>query len=615
VGLRAIALALPVLVLAGCSRGCSRERPYTPYAIDGAPPASGHVALPADASVTSIGLGGDAGSFVHVVGLRPDPTGGFRIDGATSIAPLSGESFILYLVADLDADGTRDAVAFTSASDPLAGRLLFYKGVAGGAAPAAPKQLAVLAPGAIGAPGCPAEAALEQIGPATVAVSLRAICGAAAPGKKHRWIAVAMPSRDPALRQELWLGDPAVGERLGVELDGSDLDGDQRDDLVVRVSVEGAPAPFEQAPRVSADLRWLDRQTGLSRDPDEPEGSLRRAATAELARAAKKAEAAQVKAGVRQIVRLYGWLCSDAGEPLVVVSAGGIRCGPSRALEDAASASVRAALTLGDVPRAVAAYEHMGWYPATTTKQRRAELEKALLKAAPTRVPSVTKVFATVPDFDASGAPGWGSLTFTPGGDLLVRTKNGLAMVNVQTGVEGAAQGIPSWPADVTNLDGSTRWTGLFDPCDGIALRVRFGTSDAPVPVVPPLPSRCAAGAPTVRLEGVPVAWGAVGLEGWMGGEPILVSSDMTQVKPLSEVGALGQPVHAGSPRAPDGRSIVVGTKLGALVRVAKAWQLWRPADLEGAYAYADLRSCTISNDARMVACVRDGRLVGMIAP
>ena len=90
-----------------------------------------------------------------------------------------------------------------------------------------------------------------------------------------------------------------------------------------------------------------------------------------------------------------------------------------------------ASATADDVPRAVAAYERMGWRPVTTTKQRRAELEKALLKAAPAKVPSVTKVFATVPDLDASAAPAWGPLTFTPGGDLLVRTKTGLATVNV----------------------------------------------------------------------------------------------------------------------------------------------------------------------------------------
>src|SRR5262249_62283230 len=122
------------------------------------------------------------------------------------------------------------------------------------------------------------------------------------------------------------------------------LDGARRDDLLVRVSIEGAPPPFEAGSRASADLRWLDRPTGLSRDADEPEASLERAATVELGRASKKGEAASVPAAVRKLTRLYAWLCSDFGEALVSASSGGIRCGLSRALEDAGVAALPPAL-------------------------------------------------------------------------------------------------------------------------------------------------------------------------------------------------------------------------------------------------------------------------------
>jgi hypothetical protein len=602
--------------------------------IDGAPASPTALLAPQDASFSLRALGDDAGGFVHVVGQRPDlPGGAFRLEGATQIAPPAGEVFVLVLTADLDDDGARDAVAWAASTDPLAGRLLFYKGGVGGAAPSAPRQLAALPTGAIGQAGCAPEPALEQVGPHTAAVSLHAACNPAPPpGRKTRWVAVTAPQREPALREELLFSEPPAGERLGLELDASDVDGDQRDDLVARVSIEGTPPPFEPGPRQSADLRWLDRPTGLSRDPDEPEASLRREATTLLGRASKKNDAASVPAGVRQIGRLYAWLCSDSGEALVSVSSGGLRCGQSRALEDASAAAVRAALTTGDVPRAVAAYEHIGWRPATNTKSRRAELEKAILKAAPSRVPGATRVFVTVPDLDPSAVPGWGPLTFTPGGDLLVRTKNGLAMVNVQSGSEGLALGIPTWPSAVTNAEGNARWLGLYDGCDGTSLRIRLGgPNDAPfavapqgapsagardlaVPVSPPIPSRCVPGAPAARLDAVPVAWGPMGLEALMAGEPVAVTPDLSTAKPLGEIGSLGQPVHAGSPRSPDGRSIVMGTKLGALVRAGKTWQLWRPADLEGAYAYADLRGCAVANETRAVACVRDGRLIGMLA-
>jgi hypothetical protein len=601
--------------------------------IDGAPASSAPVLAAPDASFSLRALGDDAGGFVHVVGQRPDlPGGAFRLEGI-QVDPLPGEAFVLVLTADLDDDGARDAVAWTASTDLLAGRLLFYKGGAAGAPPAAPRQLAALPPGAIGQAGCAPEPALEQVGPHTAAVSLHAACNPAPPPtRKTRWVAVAAPQREPALREEILFSDPPAGERLGLELDASDVDGDQRDDLVARVSIEGTPPPFEPGPRQSADLRWLDRPTGLSRDPQEPEASLRREAATLLGRASKKNDAASIAAGVRQIGRLYAWLCSDSGEALVSVSSGGIRCGQSRALEDASAAAVRAALTLGDMPRALAAYERIGWRPTTNTKARRTELEKAILKAAPARVPGATRVFATAPDLDPNGAPGWGPLTFTPGGDLLVRTKNGLAMVNVQSGSEGVAQGIPTWPSAVTSVEGSTRWLGLYDGCDGTSLRIRFGGPNDPafvvapqgapspgardlaVPVPPPIPSRCVPGAPAVKFDAVPVAWGSAGLEAWMAGEPVAVSPDLSTAKPLGELGSLGQPVHAGSPRSPDGRSIVIGTKLGALVRAGKGWQLWRPADLEGAYAYADLRGCAVANEARAVACVRDGRLVGMLA-
>jgi len=50
-------------------------------------------------------------------------------------------------------------------------------------------------------------------------------------------------------------------------------------------------------------------------------------------------------------------------------------------------------------------------------------------------------------------------------------------------------------------------------------------------------------------------------------------------------------------------------------VRAAQGFQIWRPTDLDGSYAYADLRACTIANGARVVACVRDGRLIVLTAP
>jgi hypothetical protein len=625
------ALAVGSLALSGCARGCGHERPYTPYSIDGSAPLRAAEKATDAAFGTPPSLGGDTSTFAHVVGQRVEPEGGYRLDGA-AVPPPSGEMLVLAFAADVDGDGIRDAIAWAVGADPLAGHLLFYKGTAAGQSPAAPTELAVLAPGVIGAGACVAEPALEQIGTHTVAASVHANCNPPLPPTRTaRWVAIATPVTSPTLRLELLFRDPPQGERLGLELDASDLDADGRDDLVTRVSIEGSPPPFESGPRASADLRWLDRQAGLSRQPDEPEASLRRAASDLLARASKKSDAPLIPAAVRQVTKLYAWLCSDSGAPLLTASSGGVRCGASRALEDAGAAAVRAQLTQGDVLRALAALEQMTWRPATSTPKLRGDLEKAVLKLAPVRVPSLTRVFRTVPDLDMSGAPAWGPLTFTPTGVLLVRTTGGLFTVDLQTGAEGGAQGIPSWPGAVVSPDGGIRWLGLYDPCDGGWLRARFGPASSPpfvvpppgeppagtrellIPVAAPVPGRCAPGAPPVRIGAIPVDWGGPGLEAWAAGEPVLVSSDLTQVQPLSSW--LSEPAHAGSPRSPDSRAMVFGTRVGALVHGAQGFQLWRPSDLEGAYAYADLRACTIANGARAVACVRDGRLIGLLAP
>jgi hypothetical protein len=619
--------------ISGCG-GCKKDRPYTPYAVSestvataGAPPAP-------DAAAVPVGLAVDGGAFVHVVAGPPSSPDGnsFAVDAAITVQAPPGERFALALAADLDGDAVRDVAAWATSADPLAGRLLFYKGVTGGA-PRAPLALAALGPGVIGAAGCTAETGLEQIGPNSVAVSVKALCPApAAPDKKVRWIAVCNPTGQPVLRQEIRLGDPPGAERLAVEIDGSDRDGDRHDDLLVRISLEGGGPPFEPGPRVSADLLWLDRPTGLSRDQGEPEVSLRRAAAAELSRSTKKAEAALVQPAVQKIRHLFRAVCSDSGAAVLSVSSGAIRCGSSKALEEAGAATVRAALTMGDIPRAIASLERIAWTPAAITAARRAELEKAITKAAPVRSGVTVRMLSAAPDFEPAQIPAWGPLTFAPSGDLLVRVKGGVSLVNVTTGQETAASGIPSWPLAVTSVDGMVRWLSLFDPCDGIALRVRMGPPSEPASAVPgPLnpagggreidvpiavatPGRCTPGAPPVRLNPTPIAWDKAGLETWMAGEPVLVSPDMGSVKPLSPTALLGQPAHAGSPRSPDGRSFAVGTRLGALVRTPTTYQIWRPADLQGTWAYSDLRFCTASNDARAVACVRDGRVIAMLA-
>ena len=63
--------------------------------------------------------------------------------------------------------------------------------------------------------------------------------------------------------------------------------------------------------------------------------------------------------------------------------------------------------------------------------------------------------------------------------------------------------------------------------------------------------------------------------------------------------------VTLGSPRSPDGKSLVVATPRGLLVRGARARMLVAK-ELDG--TYASQASCAVSSDGARVACVRAGK-------
>jgi hypothetical protein len=595
------------LVAAGCGRGCARERPYTPYVI-------GSTAAPSARGAGDAQAPAPSDAFAHQSASVPD-------DAALRLEAPPGERLALVLAVDVSSDGTKDVVAWAVGSDPLAGRLLSYAGGPTGGI-AAPRVIASLAPGTIGVPGCTADPRLERIGSQTVAISVHATCPFALDASvRNRWIAVASPARAPPLREEIRIGGTASGETLRVELDASDRDGDGRDDLSMQWTLEGAPLPFEPGPSVSALVRYYDRPAGLSRDPGEPEASLMKGMSAWAARAAKKADAVNAERAARSTERLHAMLCSDEGVSIVSLGSGDVRCGPSRALEDAVVARVRGALSMGDVPRAIAALARIDFRPAT--RHKKDEIQKWITKAAPPRTVAARTVAVEV-DAAARGVPAWGPLAFAVGGDLVVRTRAGVVSIAMPSGAATKSDE-SAWPSAVTSPDGAERWLALYDACDGGPLRIRFGASSEPaalapgapgplsrevlVPILAPAPTRCVPGGARHSLDAIPIGWGGA-LEAFVAGEPVTVSPGAAQVEPLASGAPLGQPWHLGSAASPDARALALATALGVLVRAAGRWQLLRPDDIEGAKGYAGLSGCTAGGDGRVVACVRTGRVL-----
>lgn len=598
--------ALVLVALAGCDKGCKNDHPYVPYTIG-----SGSSAPSADdASAPSLPEP-DAGAFQER-GATPAPAGAteWTLDGVALVAP-PGRAFVLGVARDFDGDGATDALVVVRGKERDAGvdpgALVLYRGKKDGSV-AAPEDVA--SPSDLVADAsCTPSARLGAIGKRSVFVELALACTSSAVDGATRWIGVVAIDKSAKLRFSALGYDPANAAKMTVDADAADQDGDGIEDLALRVSLEGGAAPFEPGPKVSVVLRWLDRPAGLSRDAAATESSFASLAAIAMARAARAKDAPAVPPFVGQTRALFRAICPEAGAPRLVHKGGAasMACGQSRALEDVGLAEVRAYATAGDPLRAIAALERAQRPPATRTGPRTGEAQGWIAQASPIALARSVRVVAAVPSVGRGRAPAWGALAFEPSGKLLVRTAAGVARVDPEHGDEAAADGVASWPTAVVSPDGAMRWIEAYDPCDGLALRATFAPTgdgqlrDVALPIAPPFGPRCTTTKETAAA--IAVAWGARGLEAIVAGEPVLVASDLARA--AAPAAALDQPLTLGAPRSPNGRTTVVATPQGLLVRGARA-RLLKARELDG--TYASQRDCAVSDDGARVACVRDGR-------
>ncbi len=425
-----------------------------------------------------------------------------------------------------------------------------------------------------------------------------------------RWIAIIGAGATPRVRLAATISDPAGAPALSIDADTSDRDGDGRDDVALRVTIEGGGAPLEPGPRVSVTLAWLDREAGLSRDQGATESSFAQLASAAATHAQRVKEAPAVPGYVTQMRALWRGTCAEGGAPRVigVAGAGAIGCGAGRALETAGLAVVRAYVTMADPLRALLALDRAERAPATHTAAKATEAQGWVVPLAPASTARAVRAVAAVPIETHGHEPAWGPLAFEADGKLLVRTAAGVVRVDPDQGDESAAGNV-EWKAGVTSPDGALRWIEAYDPCDGLPLRATFATGggddmrDISLPVAPALAGRCA-GSRGAPARAVPIAWGPRGLEALVDGEPVLIATDLASATPLAAF--LDQPAEKGSPRSPDGKTYVVPTVAGLLVRGAAGAHLYRARELND--AYADQRACVVSDDGSHVACLRGER-------
>ncbi|HVW24352.1 MAG TPA: hypothetical protein VHC69_03235 [Polyangiaceae bacterium] len=572
-----------------CGCRCTEDRPYTPFHIDPPKPTAPSSAA-ASAPVPT--ASGSAAPEVHQAEVAPQDVSEWTVDGvALGVAP---ERLIeRALAADFDGDGQKEAVAWTRArSDPpdveSSGELMLV----GPKAPLPGRVLAKLPSYMPTGPGCHHTVSLSQTGPETVTLDVRARCEAAlVPRSPTRGVVVLSPSGDRATVLELRVADPAPSEALSIAVDSTDRDGDGRDD--VRVSVTLGPEGPD-AVDATADLVWLDRTAGPSRDSSEPAHSLAALASMAAVHTSGKSTSRQVPARVASARRLYATLCAESGTPRIFDADGAplICSGVATALATLFSAEVHALIARRDAAGATAALARDGWYQGALPAKQRASLEKDLGAVWPKR--SATERPLDVAPRAKSGLPRFSPLSFDADGTLLVQTQDGLRRVHPDDGrVEDATDGVDAWPLAV-GTGNAPRWTGIAFPCErSEVLLLESDPTGTPLPSKPtrliaPRPGPCRHSGPLPTPSLTPLEWTDTRQVGLIGGA----------LFGANELSELGPPAQKGTPRSADGKALVAPTPFGVVVAAAKT-EIW------SAQEPAALSDCVVANGAQRVACVR----------
>lgn len=558
-------LAVVPSVLPGCK--CGSDKPFVPYTIDPLD-AGGAPSTTAAPSAATSAVPAPSGSAARIPGVVPAPgTTSWEIGGLKLQAP-PGRVFSAGVAM---ADG---AVVLLTDGAGQSGELIQHK--ADGQTPLL-KLPSFLPTG----PECQLFPRLHGTGRATVVLDVASVCKNADPAaKKHdRYVvAISLAKQHKVELKTLPLG---AGSRLDVEVDGADRDGDGQDDVTVQLMLEGAAAGTGPA---TASLKWTDRDGGFAREPNEPNLSLRLAASWLASQAAKKPDTVRP---ARQRV-LQQMLC---GEGAVVVQADGqgFGCGDPAAIEDLVFAEARGHLAKGALPEAL-----FGLTLLRTTRpksKRVAELDQAFEAAAkPKKV--TARPLKAKPVASQVALP----IAFEPDGKLSVLTAEGVVSVDPATGDEAApVAGAPFSP--FADLVEGMRVEGATDACktEPILLRIRGGR-ELVLPVV-------GATQPTCSKAVLPTLLGRndSGLTVLVGGESFEVPADASKATLATwPVGAGGK----GSVRSPSGAFSAVAGHDRVLVRGDGRVETWKPT------TFFTLNACTAADGGKAVACVLDAGVV-----
>ena len=601
---RLAALASLLFGVSACN-GCGPDKPYTPFGVASAlPPA------PSEAPPTAALDAGAAPAPSVSTGfpprkaeLVPGAPRAWQGSGLSLISPAE-RGFAQVLPADFDGDQKPDALAWLvsdpSAKDALPGELWYFRNGAPGA------KLCALPSFVPSGQDCALSVTLNQTGPHSATLDVSASCKAELIARSAtRALVVVSPSVERPVLLTLRSAAAAPNESLNFAVDSSDQDQDGRDDVRLTVSV-GRVGSSEAA---SADFAWLDRTAGVSRAASEPVQSLTRLAGRIAVRARTK-HGGYAPERMGNAIRLMSSMCAEGGVARLFDEDGSpFRCGDlTRVMDPLLGSDVEGALTQGDVGEAFAALGRDGWYFSKLSTAGRKQLERDVLRAV-TRYDAdeafVARTSPLVPRL-----PHYSPLWFESDGALLIRTDAGVTRVSADLSAEtplGAEAGVPSWPLELAGGSG-VRVTGTSHACDRSELL--FNVSDAEHAVLPPLmtsllaarPASCAGHGtgPTVSIA--PLGFDGSTLDALISGSHLSTKAATSPPAPA------GLPA-LGTPRSPDGRTLVSPSSLGLLLTGDRK-ELWQTDKLQAHASAGKFTDCVVANDARKVACVDAGRAI-----
>jgi hypothetical protein len=459
-----------------------------------------------------------------------------------------------------------------------------------------PRQLMALPSFVPIAPGCSHATRLQQTGSGSVLVDTVATCSAGLVARVPvEAVSIVAPASSRPEVLTLRVAAPASGEALSIDADSSDRDGDGREDVKLTFTLTGP-----EGAKASANLAFVDRAAGVSRDAAEPRASLSAATKALLSKAGPSATAE-----IDATRRLLATLCAEGATPRVFDAEGSpIRCEDLGAAVDAlARAEVLSCLAAKDPLGAVSVLSRSDWY----FKKISSDAEKSITKELTKRLLSVSPTASAVAARPkAAKGPHWSPLWFEQDGALLVLTDSGVVRVSrdgtTETPLE-ADGGTSAWPLDITSSSGQ-RLSGSLCVCD--SNEVQLAVTDAAGGPQPGIATRLLS----------PRPGGCKGRFSCPDPTPVAVSPDGFSVL---IAGALSEPKKSGkalpspgSARSPDGGWLVATTPLG-LVVTGQTSELWKlpEAPLDTRHA----QDCVIANDRAAAACVSDGKAILLRRP